>query len=226
MKGNGNPMARNPQQSPKGKKQASKQATTSGTSWLHQSANWPVYEVLLSEDWDKERAIPTIVVARQSPRSGKIAAAAFMVDLGCTGVKSAFVRICKSPDDYARRLREPLLKDQEFATVELDMAAKIIAEGIAYAERLGFAPDPEYRQASRLIADANPDACPEEIPLGSDDGRPLYVPGPHDNVEQALTTLTRAVGPDGFQVYMQEHEKGKREQERLAEARHEPPATL
>jgi hypothetical protein len=219
-------MARNPQQGPRNKKQAPRQAATGGTSWLYQSPNWPVYEVLLSEDWDKERAIPTIVVARQSPRSGKIATAAFMVDLGCTGVKSAFVRICKSPDDYARRLREPLLKDQEFATVELDLAAKIIAEGLAYAERLGFSPDPEYRQASLLLAGADPDACAEEIPLGSDDGRPLYVPGPHDNVEQALATLTRAVGPDGFQVYMQEHDKAQREQQRLDEVRNEPPATL
>jgi hypothetical protein len=219
-------MPRNPQQGPKSKKQAPRQAATSGASWLYQSPNWPVYEVLLSEDWHKERAIPTMIVARQSPRSGKIAAAAFMVDLGCTGVKSAFVRICKSPDDYVRRLRGPLLNDQEFEEVELDLVAKIIAEGLAYAERLGFAPDPEYQQANRLLAGANPDACAEEIPLGSDDGKPLYVPGPHDNVEQALTTLTRTVGPDGFHVYMQEHDKAKREQQRLDEARNEPPATL
>jgi hypothetical protein len=218
-------MPRNPQQGPKSQKQNKKQAA-SGASWLHQSPNWSLYEVLLSEDWDKERAIPTIIVARQSPRSGKIAAAAFLVDLGCMGVKSAFVRFCKSPDDYARRLREPLLKDQEFTPVELDLVAKIIAEGLAYAERLGFKPDPEYQQASRLLAGADPAACPDEIPLGGDDGMPLYVPGPHDNVEQALATLTRAVGPNGFQVYMQEHDKANRKQQQLEEARNEPPATL
>jgi hypothetical protein len=206
-------MARKPPHTPKGNKPAHPPATpASGTSWLYQSPNWPLYEVLLSKDWALERAISTIIVARQSPRSSKIAAAAFLVDLGCMGVKSAFVRTCKSPDDYARRLREPLMKDQEFDPADLDLVAKIIAEGIAYAERLGFTPDPEYRQASLLLAGANPDASEEKIPLGGTDGRPLYVPGPHDNMQQILTTLTRAVGPEGFRVYADQQKQAEQEE--------------
>ncbi|NJL32865.1 MAG: hypothetical protein HC893_02170 [Chloroflexaceae bacterium] len=91
----------------KPRKATSKPAKATGVSWLYQVSDWAIYEVLLSNAWDVEENIAAITVARQSPRSGKIGAASFLVDLQCLGVKSSFVRICKGPDDYVRRLREP-----------------------------------------------------------------------------------------------------------------------
>lgn len=81
---------------------------------------------------------------------------------------------------------------------DLNLVAKIIREGIAYARELGFSPDPDYRDAMAVLGDADPDACPDEIPLGGKDGRPFFFAGPYDDVEAIMAQLTRVCGPDGF----------------------------
>ena len=169
-----------------------------GGTWLQQSQAWPTYEILLSAGWDREGALVTALVARQSPRSGKIAAATFLVDLACLGVKSAVVRLCKSPQDYATRLRRSALQAQPLQPASLDLLAKIVAAGEEYARQLGFSPDPEYQQAQLLLAGAHPETCAMTVPLGGPEGKPLFVAGPYDNVPRVMAQLTRAVGEEGF----------------------------
>lgn len=169
------------------------------TSWLYQAPQWPLYEVLLSLAWADEDELATMLVARQSPRSGKIAAASFLVDLRCLGVRTAFVRICKSPADYERRLREPLLAETYMQPAELDLVARILQVGVEYAATLGFSPDPEYEQARLLLAGADPAACTVPVVAGGRHGRPRYRARPNDPVERILATLTRTVGADGFE---------------------------
>jgi hypothetical protein len=81
---------------------------------------------------------------------------------------------------------------------DLNLVAKIIRESIAYARRLGFNPDPDYRDAMVLLGDVDPDACDVSIPLGSKDGKPLFIAGPYDDVDRITVKLEKAVGPDGF----------------------------
>jgi hypothetical protein len=81
---------------------------------------------------------------------------------------------------------------------DLNLVAKIIREAIAYAQDLGFKPDPDYRDAMLVLGDADPDACDVPIPLGSRDGKPLFIAGPYDNVDRIKARLTRKLGPDGF----------------------------
>jgi hypothetical protein len=50
------------------------------------AAQWPVHEVLLSRGWDQQAALVTVLVARRSLKSGKVAAGLFLVDLACLGV--------------------------------------------------------------------------------------------------------------------------------------------
>lgn len=173
-------------------------AKAEGRSWLHQSAAWPVYESLLSDKWDEENAIVTALVSRQSPRSGKIAAASFLVDLGCLGVKSAFVRMCKSPDEYRRRLRTPLLDETPMQPADFDLVARVILTGLAYAEGLGISPDPEFRQARILLTGAHPEACTTPILVGGPEGKPIFVARQNDDVARILSQLARTLGPDGF----------------------------
>jgi hypothetical protein len=138
-----------------------------------------------------------ILVARRSP-SGQIAAGAFLVDLGCLGVKSAFASLFDSKRAYEQKLRRGITERQAMMEANLNLVAKIIREGIAYARRLGFNPDPDYREAMVLLGDANPDACDVPIPLGSKDGKPLFIAGPYDDMEQIMAKLEKAVGPGGF----------------------------
>lgn len=193
-------MARNPQKGSPRRSSKQDRAVTpaSGVSWLHQSVAWPIYEVLLSEGWEREGALVTVVVARQSPRSGKIAAASFLVDLACLGIKSAFVRLAKSPEDYNRRIREGVMEHQPLQRADFDLVAKIIAEGEAYARELGFSPDPEYQQARLLLTGAHPEACDVQVPLGGPEGKPFFVAGPYDDAPRIMAQLMRTVGPEGF----------------------------
>ncbi len=163
---------------------------------LRASGNWPLHECLLAEEWQKEGAIIQILVARRSP-AGQVATGTFLVDLGCLGVKSAFASLFDTRREYEQKLRAGMMTHQEMIKADLNLVAKIIREGIAYADELGFRPDPDYRDAMLVLGDADPDACDVPIPLGKD-GKPFFIAGPYDNVDRIMAKLTRKLGPDGF----------------------------
>lgn len=166
---------------------------------IRSAAQWPLHECLVSQGWDQEGEIVQILVARRAP-TGVIVAGAFLVDLGCLGVKSAFANVFRTPADY-ELLRQDLMANQSLKPADLDLAAKIVREGLAYARKLGFSPDPDYREAAVLLTGADPDACHAQIPLGKD-GMPFFVAGPDDDVPKIVDQLTRAVGEGNFEFVM------------------------
>lgn len=137
------------------------------------SGGWPLHEVLLSREWREEGAIVQILAARRSG-VGQVATGTFLVDLGCLGVKSAFTSLFHSQREYEQKLRRRITSHQSMMPADLNLVAKIIREGIAYARELGFSPDPDYRDAMLVLGDADPDACPDPIPLGGKDGKPFF----------------------------------------------------
>ncbi len=164
---------------------------------LRASGNWPLHECLLTKEWQEEGAITQILVARRSP-SGQIATGTFLVDLGCLGVKSAFASLFDTRREYEQKLRAMVTSQQEMIKADLNLVAKIIREAIAYAQDLGFKPDPDYRDAMLVLGDADPDACDVPVPLGGPEGKPFFIAGPYDNVDRIMAKLTRKLGPDGF----------------------------
>jgi len=167
----------------------------SGRSLLRASGSWPLYECLLTKEWQKEGAIIQILVARRSS-SGQIAVGSFLVDLGCLGVKSAFGSL-PTRQEYGQ-LRKGMMAHQNMIKANLNLVTKIIREALAYAKDLGFKPDPDYRDAMLVLGDADPDACDVPIPLGGKDGKPFFVAGPYDDANRIMAKLTRKLGPDGF----------------------------
>ncbi|MEE8392369.1 MAG: hypothetical protein V3S14_16445 [Anaerolineae bacterium] len=163
------------------------------------SGSWPLHECLLTKDWQEEGNIIQILVARRSSQ-GQIAAGTFLVDLGCLGVKSAFGSLFDTRREY-KELRDGATSRQKMTKADVNLVAKIIREGIAYAKELGFRPDPDYRDAMPVLGDADPDACDVPIPLGKD-GKPFFIAGPHDNAERIIAKLRRKLGPDGFHFIM------------------------
>ena len=167
------------------------------------AAKWPVHEVLLSHGWDQEAALITILVARRSPMSNKVAAGMFLVDLACLGVKSAQVKLFAGPAEYNAGLRAHALRIQPMAPAEFNLVAKIIATGLEYAANLGFKPDPVFAQAQHLLSGADPLACATPVPTGGPEGKPLFVSGPYDNARRVVEQLTRTVGPGNFHYLVQ-----------------------
>lgn len=179
----------------KQKKQDHAPAVRSGASSLAHAASWPLYECLASESWREEGGLVEVLVTRRS-QAGNIGAALFLVDLGCLGVKDAFVRVFDSLLDYLEFV-DDLSALQTMERIDFDLAAKIVAEGIAWAERFGFQPHRDYALAAPYLAGAHPEECHQQITPGKD-GKPLYIAGPHDNVPRILARLDHAVGRGNY----------------------------
>jgi hypothetical protein len=163
------------------------------------ASQWPVLECQITSGWNKSAELPPlaqVVVARRAP-SGQVAAGVFLVDLTCLGVKDAFTSAFSSRAEYEQDLLGRIRQNQRLEKIDLDCAAKIIDESIAYARSLGFSPHRDYHQAAPLLAGAEPEACAVKVPVGYE-GKPYFVSGPHDNVRKILAQLERKVGPGNF----------------------------
>jgi hypothetical protein len=180
----------------KRKRTISQPRPTKGRALLRAAGGWPLHECLLTKTWQKPGEIIQILVARQSP-AGQIAVGTFLVDLGCLGIKDAFAAFFDSRREYKRELRSGMMAQQAMVKADLNLAAKIIREAIAYAGELGFKPHRDYRDAMLVLGDADPDASDQPIPLGKD-GKPFFQAGPYDNVSRIMAKLERKLGPDGF----------------------------
>jgi len=164
---------------------------------LRTAARWPIYECLVTKEWQDTMTLTQVLVVRRSPL-GQVAAGLFLVDLACLGVKDAFPAVFDSVAEYNQKLRHRTTERQAMVPADLNLAAKIISESIAYARKLGFAPHQDYAPTSILLGNANPDACDVPVPLGGKNGKPFFCSGPYDNVPRIMAQLERAVGPGGF----------------------------
>jgi hypothetical protein len=84
----------------------------------------------------------------------------------------------------------------------LDFAAKMVSTAIVYARGLGFEPQKDTPKAMRILGEAHPENCLDEIPTGGEDGRPFFYGGPYDNTTRIINTLNRTVGEGNYQVVM------------------------
>jgi hypothetical protein len=162
-------------------------------------ATWPVVESWVSRGWDTEGALAQVAVVREDPESGAVAAATFLVDLGCLGIKNADVKRYTSRAVFRVTVFAVLNELQPMEPIDFNTAAKIVREGLAYAESLGFKPHRDYRQAAMYLAGADPAASDIEVPLGKD-GQPLFINGPYDNVDRSIAQLDRVMGRGNYYV--------------------------
>jgi len=121
-----------------------------------------------------------------------------LVDPGCLGVKNAYTSLFLSPMEYRDTLRAQGSSVQSMRSADLNLAAKIIRDSIAYAHTLGFPPHRDYQEAASFLDGAEPDRCRTSVPVGGRDGKPIFISGPYDDVPRILAQLERAVGPGNF----------------------------
>jgi len=177
------------------RRQLSRIASLMAAPSLRKAGSWPLHEVLINADWAQPQTLSQIIVARKAP-NGYIAIGNFLVDRGCLGIKNAFGRVI-SQSDYRGYLRQ-VAEHQHMVAGDLNLAAKIIRDSIAYARQFGFRPNRDTGQAMLVLGNADPDQCTVEVPLGGEDGKPFFFAGPYDDVGRIIAKLTKAVGPEGF----------------------------
>ncbi len=164
---------------------------------ISKAGEWPLLECLIATEWRDTNKITSIVIARQAD-TGHVAVGSFLVDLACLGVKNAMARVFPSPGEYRREYLNDLIERQPMTKCSLDLAAKVIDEATKYAKNLGFKPHKDARQALKVMGQAYPENASETIPLGDDEGKPLFIAGPYDNAKRIVQTLDRNVGPGNY----------------------------
>jgi hypothetical protein len=145
-----------------------------------------------------QAGIGHVLVSRQLG-DGRIAFAAFLVDVYCLGVKDAFANIAPRPR-YERDLYDKLGRRDPLRPLKPECARKLVEGAVAYARDLGFPPHPDYRLARLLFGDICAEACSERYVFGKD-GKPLFCAGPYDGAarcQEILDTLHARLGPKGY----------------------------
>ena len=185
---------------PKHKPVEPDRANLSGSSPLEFEAavSWPVFECLVSSDWRDTSKLTEILIAKEPPFGG-VVTGAFLVDLGCLGLKEGFVSQFRFRRDYEDGFRSMMLARESLIPAQFSLAAKILQESMRFAHELGFDP-PQPARRSLIILGALDAAseCAEKIPLGGENRKPFYMAGPDDDVRHIMNTLIRKCGHGNF----------------------------
>jgi hypothetical protein len=159
---------------------------------LERAEKWPVVEALMSgELWDE--GIGYLVIARQEPE-GELIFASFLVDVYCLGVKDAFWRAGTRGD--FRDLIQKMDEIQSMSPIDPACLAKIVKGAVEYAQAFGFAPHPDYRNASLILAGIDPSKCTRQFRFGRD-GMPYYMQGPNETFAEAMAIGERVRAAGG-----------------------------
>lgn len=165
---------------------------------LENAAPWPVIECLISSHWPDNMRLTDILITKKPPFDG-VVCCAFQVDLGCMGPKQAFVTQFRTFSEYENRFRSSMMNRGINKKVDYSLAAKILQESIVYSEQLGFSPPQMIINTLKALGSLKcAKECDEEIPLGGDNGKPLYVAGMDDDSDQIIKILEERCGKGNF----------------------------
>lgn len=162
------------------------------------AASAPIHECLLNAELFTG-GIGTLVFVRGSRAAG-YAAAVFLVDAWCLGVKNAYLR---SLDADELELFFTLLETNEpLEVIDPSHARKLLREVARWSNALGFSPHPDFYAIEAIFGDVNADACDSIFQFGHN-GKPFYIPGPTESPAQILLRLKQLrnrLGDDGFET--------------------------
>jgi hypothetical protein len=166
------------------------------------AAKYPILDTRITEDvWTQ--GMGWVLLSRLLP-NGSVAAVVFLVDRYCLGVKNVIVEIM-GRFTYDSKLLRQMLGRFESEEVAPAKVRKFIEDAVAYAQKLGFSPHPDYQTAKLIFGDIDASACHETFEFGKD-GKPFFISGPSDTParsRQIYNTLLRSCGPGNFDYLLQ-----------------------
>ncbi len=181
----------------KGKVVSLKPAQLSPVNYIKtQARSLPIFECLISEDWESQ-GICSIIVSRRH-KSGNFTVGIFLVDLYCLGVKDAHYEFNIDQEEYEYLINNGgPLEARDYALVH-----NIIYGATAYAEDFGFKPHSAFGVAQYILEEDDDDIPLMEIEFGFN-GQPCYMTGPDDDeakIKSITAILNRTAGPGNFEV--------------------------
>ena len=166
---------------------------------IHRASSFPHGPSFISPEWrDLSEDFPglvSILVTRRAP-GGVLVPGFALVDRTCLGVKNGFVGRPANPLELIDFVAEIAEAHGDMEQCDVLVAQSVLYHAIDFARSLGFAP---HRDFPEPLFGPRPEAL-LDTPL-SRPSRPVYVPGPNDDVSRIIRQLDRAVG-DAFTFCM------------------------
>jgi hypothetical protein len=177
------------------RRQVARRNSPDPTIRLKGADGWPIVASVVPENlWDM--GIGNLVIARKMP-DGQLACGVFLVDVYCLGIKNALWTILGQRE--FRALCRKLEDEEGLEEVTPEHFAKLVYRAADYGQSLGFPPHRDFRHAQRLLAGIDPSQCPDEFEFGQE-GRPLYIRGPGETLDEARMIVARLQAQGGDYV--------------------------
>jgi len=169
-----------------------------------------------------ERGNGMMILARQQS-DGQLAVAGFLLDVFCLGVKDVFFRPFEPSelDEYM----DVLGQEAPLSDVDPAYARKLLRDSVAYARSLGLEPHPDFAAVEPLFGNISAAACDVSFEFGAD-GRPFYIPGPHESAKQItrrVRHLQERLGDDGFDFALDDDDEDDEDDDETLDAELELP---
>lgn len=159
----------------------------------------------VTKGWDDEakKRLHCVVVTHELDDTSLLPSA-FLVDLGCEGVKDAFPMVPVPAGEGMERVLEKLSEwfPVGFQQVPPHVATAIVVRARGHADKLGFELSPRVERVFAVLDDSE-FVSTVEVPLGRN-GKPVYAPEPDEDTRPVIQKLAKALGPDGFVVELPE----------------------
>jgi hypothetical protein len=160
----------------------------------------PFHEAWVNPNW-RQLGFATVLVARRHV-NGNFAFAGFLIDVFCLGIKDTLFSANEPIKDYLRMIE--IYGDVTASTLEkidYNAAHNFVFGALAYAEDLGFEPNPDFAYSQFILEEDTEDFPLIEYEFGRD-GMPVYFPGPSDNYDMVLRLLKENAGDGNFDVLL------------------------
>lgn len=163
--------------------------------WVRAGARAPFGPCFISSGWD-DSATPRLVsmVVTRTLDGGDLLPHVLLLDRTCLGVKNAMLAAPIADDELDELVERVGLAHGGMEECDALFAQSMVFHAVEYAAKLGFAPNADFHEALLGPRPAELPATPWASPE-----RPMYVPGPDDNLPLVVLQLRKAVG-ENFQL--------------------------
>jgi len=156
----------------------------------------PIFKCLIADGYD-DMGLTICLIIRKQP-SGKFMFTSLMIDRYCLGVKSAFCN-CNFDDNQLEEIKERMRSVGKIEEVDPVYFHNLVYASIDFATENGFKLTKEFALAEKILDPDLIDDGIDEIEVG-EKGKPLFINGPHDNVDVIIATLNRNVGEGNYNI--------------------------
>lgn len=164
----------------------------------------PIFQCLIADGYD-DKGLTICLIIRIQP-SGKYMFANLMLDRYCLGVKSAFSN-CNFDDKQLEEIKQKMQSAGDVEEVDPTYFHNLVYASIDFAEENGFKPPKDFALAEKILDPDLIDDGIDEIEVG-EEGKPLFINGPYDNVDAIVATLNRNVGEGNYDIMIGDGDPG------------------